>query len=377
MSLFRTKIVSFIFFAIGLITVAFSPQQLIAQGVSAQKNSYSVGINLTKNFIEKTPEGNYTGFEIELWKEITSQLGLKYKFVEIDPFYDLLKQLSQEKIDFALGQITMNRKRSEFSVFTYPYFISGLSIFTLTKDRPTITIIFRAISSPLIGESVLLLFSFIFLFGTFFWLLERHKNTGISNKYFPGIFQAMWCVFSVKSTIGFGDVVPRRWITRILVIPVWIIGLIFVSIISAHLISDFIIKKSGTGIASYRELSGRTVATLEGTTAIPTLESLGVKKIVLDARLNDLYERLRKGQVEAVVTDYPFVVDFVHRAKREGFSADMVGGKFHEEFYAIAIRKTLAEQNPELVRKINLIILELQENGFLGLLQQKWFGEKE
>jgi len=378
MSLLRVKTVGPIFCVVWTITFVLLPQLLISkENVTPQQNSYSVGTHLTKNFIEKTSEGIYVGFEIELWREIAKRLGLEYKFVEIASFNELLQQLSEEKIDFAIGQITMTRKRSEFFLFTYPYFVSGLSIFTRTKARPNLALILQAIFSPLIWESVVLLFFFVFLFGNIFWLLERRKNSGIANKYFPGIFQAMWCVFSAKSTIGFGDVVPRGWLTRIFVIPIWMLGFLFVSIISAHLVSDFIVKKSGAGITSYFGLSGRTVGTLEGTTAIPVLEALKVKKIVLDPQLAGLYDKLKTGQVEAVVTDYPFIVDFVRRAKREGLHADMVGGKFHEELYSIGISKNLAQQNPELVRKINSVILELQESGFLGLLKQKFFEKKE
>ncbi|MGD8836054.1 MAG: potassium channel family protein, partial [Desulfobacteraceae bacterium] len=49
----------------------------------------------------------------------------------------------------------------------------------------------------------------------------------ISTKYFPGIFQAFWYVLVTMTTVGYGDIVPRNWVGRVMACFVMVIGIGF------------------------------------------------------------------------------------------------------------------------------------------------------
>ena len=107
----------------------------------------------------------YTGFEIELWEEISKDLGL----------------------EFAYYETSMDR------------------IFT-DLIEPV-----KSLFSPLVMKAMAYLGLFIIVCGHVFWWVKRgHKY--INTKYFPGIFQAYWYVMVTMTTVGYGDIVPRKWV---------------------------------------------------------------------------------------------------------------------------------------------------------------------
>ncbi len=342
----------------------------------AQAQTYKVGVGDENRFVMRNDDGSYTGFEIELWKEIAKQLNIQYEFQDVKLFPMLLEDLKTDKVDFGLWMMTIDRARSEYVRFTYPYFVSSLAILTPAKGH-TFGILIRPIFKPMVLRLILTIFIIMFIFGNVLWVTEQGPNSIISKKYFPGIFQAMWCTFAIQSTIGFGDIIPRRWIARLLSIPIWICGLLLVAVITAQLLTNYTSEIYHSPIRDYRDLSGKVVASVAGTSAVETIDTLGVKKLITVPHENDLealYPRLESGEIDAIVFDYTYLFDLKDTLKKKGKNPFLVSDRFHQQFYAIAMNKKLADANPELFEKINLKILELSDNGFIHQLHLKWFG---
>lgn len=57
-----------------------------------------------------------------------------------------------------------------------------------------------------------------------------------------GIFQGMWWAITTVTTVGYGDISPRSYMGRILAVAVMIIGIAFVSILTANIASYFVEK---------------------------------------------------------------------------------------------------------------------------------------
>ncbi len=346
---------------------------------SLEAQTYKVGVGSENRFIIHNEDGSYTGYEIELWKEIAKQLSINYQFEEIALFPTLLEELKTNQLDFGLWMMTMDRARSDYVKFTYPYFVSSLAILTPAKGH-TFGILIRPIFKPMVARLIITIFVIMFIFGNVLWFTEKGHNSIISTKYFPGIFQAMWCTFAIQSTIGFGDITPHRWLARLLSIPIWICGLLLVAVITAQLLTNYTQELYHSPIKDYRDLSGKVVASVAGTTAMDTLDTLGVKKLITVPdvdNLKSLYPRLESGEIDAIVFDYPALVDLKATLQKEGKNPYLVADRFHQQFYAIAMNRKLAEANPELFEKINLKILELADNGFIHHLHLKWFGNLE
>ena len=176
----------------------------------------------------------------------------------------------------------------------------------------------------------------------------------------------------------FRDIIPRRWIARIISIPIWICGLLLVAIITAQLLTNYTNEAFHSPLHDYQDLNGKVVATVAGSNAVEALEDLGVKKLITvptAADLKALYPRLESKEIDAIVFDYPAIADLADTLQKEGKRPFIVADHFHQQFYAIALNKKFAESHPELLENINLKILELKDNGFIRHLRRKWFGK--
>ena len=90
-----------------------------------------------KPFEFKDEKGEYTGFDIELWKEIAKRLGLEYKMQPMD-FNGIIPGLQTAQVDVGIAAMTITDERAKVVDFSDPYYDSGLSIL-VRADNDTIT----------------------------------------------------------------------------------------------------------------------------------------------------------------------------------------------------------------------------------------------
>ncbi|MBA8840425.1 ABC-type amino acid transport substrate-binding protein [Ochrobactrum sp. RH2CCR150] len=79
-------------------------------------------------------EGNgYSGMAIDIWQNIAARLDITSHYVEYPNYSDLMKAVSEGKIDAAVTNLTITENRAEIADFTYPWFDAGLRILVHTK----------------------------------------------------------------------------------------------------------------------------------------------------------------------------------------------------------------------------------------------------
>ncbi len=86
-----------------------------------------------KPFEFKNAKGEYTGFYIELWKEVAKRLGLDYKMQPMD-FNGIIPGLQTAQVDVGIAGMTINDERAKVVDFSDPYYDSGLSILVRADD---------------------------------------------------------------------------------------------------------------------------------------------------------------------------------------------------------------------------------------------------
>lgn len=69
----------------------------------------------------------YTGFDIDLLKELSSKLGFEYELQPMD-FTTLLMSVQSEKLDVGMAGITITPERKEVMDFSAPYYDAGLLV---------------------------------------------------------------------------------------------------------------------------------------------------------------------------------------------------------------------------------------------------------
>ncbi len=93
-------------------------------------------IAIDKNFPPfefKDNQGNYTGFDIELWQAIAKLENLEYRLQPAN-FNAIMPGLKQRKFDAAIAGITIKPERLKKVDFSHPYYHSGLQILVRNDD---------------------------------------------------------------------------------------------------------------------------------------------------------------------------------------------------------------------------------------------------
>jgi len=71
---------------------------------------------------------NYSGFSIELWQVLATQLNVRSEFVTAFSFSEMLEAVKNGSVDAAIANISITSAREEVVDFSQPIFDAGLQI---------------------------------------------------------------------------------------------------------------------------------------------------------------------------------------------------------------------------------------------------------
>jgi ABC-type amino acid transport substrate-binding protein len=335
----------------------------VAEMAQPEEKILTVAIEITPPCVMLN-DRHYSGFDIELWEAIAKELGLEFTYNQTD-LKSMFTDLVEGNADVALSCITITDERERIVDFSHHYLDSGLRIMVLNKTKFSLAESVKSIYSPIVVKSLSYIGLFIVICGHVFWWVERgHKY--ISTKFIPGIFQAFWYVLVTMTTVGYGDIVPRSWVGRLMAFLVMIIGIGIFGWTIAQLSSAITLQTLHSDITDHWDLRDRLVATVEGTTSVTALEKLGAL-VVPTKTIDHAYEKLLNEEVKAVVFDSPTILYYA-RNKGAG-RVSVVGPLFDIQYYGF-----LFPQGSPLRESVNRALLKLRTNGTYEKLHNKWFG---
>ena len=334
-----------------------------ANTVCPQENSLLVAVEVMAPCVMKSDEV-YTGFEIELWEEISKDLGLEIAYYETN-MDGIFGDLIDENAHVGFSCITITHEREERVDFSHHTLDSGLRILVSSKKEFSLVGPVKSLFSPLVIKALAYLGIFLLVCGHVFWWVERGKHI-ISANYFPGIFQAFWYVMVTMTTVGYGDIVPRKWVGRVMAFLVMLIGIGFFGWAIAQLSSAITLQKLHSDITDERDLRNKMVATVAGTTSVEALNDLGA--IVVPVKvIDDAIEKLLENKVDAVVFDSPTILYYAHYVVAG--KVTVVGNLFDLQYYGF-----LFPQGSNLREPVNRALLKMHETGQYDKIFNKWFG---
>jgi polar amino acid transport system substrate-binding protein len=334
-----------------------------ADSVRPQEKPLLVAIEVMAPCVMKSDEV-YTGFEIELWEEISKDLGLEIAYYETN-MDGIFKDLIEGKAHVGFSCITITHEREKLVDFSHHTLDSGLRILVSNKKAFSLIEPVKSLFSPLVMKAMAYLSLFIIVCGHVFWWVEKGKHL-ISANYFPGIFQSFWYVMVTMTTVGYGDIVPRKWVGRVMAFLVMLIGIGFFGWAVAQLTSAITLKKLHADITDEHDLRNKIVATVEGTTSIDALNDLGA--IVVPVKVIDkAIEKLLQHKVDAVVFDSPTILYYAHN--EAAGKVAVVGNLFDLQYYGF-----LFPQGSTLREPVNRALLKMHKTGQYDKIFNKWFG---
>jgi len=150
--------------------------------VHPQEKPLPVAIEVMAPCVMKS-DGGYRGFEIELWEEISKDLGKEFVYYETN-MDGIFKDLIEGKAYVGFSCITITHEREELVDFSHHTLDSGLRILVSNKKAFSLIEPVKSLFSPLVMKAMAYLGLFLIICGHVFWWVEKGKHL-ISVNYFP------------------------------------------------------------------------------------------------------------------------------------------------------------------------------------------------
>ncbi|KKR86928.1 MAG: Bacterial extracellular solute-binding protein, family 3 [Candidatus Uhrbacteria bacterium GW2011_GWC2_41_11] len=325
-----------------------------------------VGVSIFEPMVIKVADGAFSGFEIELFEKVAKELGCTFIYQEFK-FSEMLQELEANRIDVALGGISITANRELGGVdFSQPFYDSGIAVMARKEINGSnfLETMIRLWHSPLPRHCSWLLI-YIFLLSHFVWWMDKgHEN--INDNYLPGIFEAIFFVCTTITTVGYGDFTAKKWATRAATILVMFTGIgiagIIFSDVAALTMSE---AEQQYSIGSVKDLEGKTVATVAGTTSAYALRRYATT-VQTVSDVAKAYDMLVNGQVDGVVFDLPPLK--FHEVRQGAGRLVVLPDFLVKEKYGIAF-----PFGSPLRESVSGLILTFQEDGRYRYICRRYF----
>jgi len=346
-------------------TMAFIPLSAQAQ-TAAAKPTLLVAVRSIEPFVFKSADGNFSGFSIDLLDGIADEANFEVSYFEVDSVGAQLDAVREGRADLAIGSISITSAREETVDFSSSMFESGIQGMVSSSSN---TLDLRSLLATVISPVLLIVFAMMILgtvlTGVIVWAWERrHGNEHFTNSGSRGIFDGIWWATVTLFTIGYGDKVPSRFLSRIVTMMWMFVGVLMVATITAEFTSSLTVERLEGQISSVSDLVDDDVVTYPGTTSWDYLIRNGIRPRPVDSN-EEAYQQVRSGEADAFVYDAPVIQWLV--ANRAGVT--VAGPVIQPENFGI-----VTAQGSPLTEQVDRALLGLREDGTYERLKKSYFG---
>nr|XP_017102043.2 glutamate receptor ionotropic, kainate 2 [Drosophila bipectinata] len=343
----------------------------------------------------------YQGYGVDLIKELADKLGFNFTFIDGGNDYGsfnkstntttgMLKEIVEGRADLAITDLTITAEREEVIDFSIPFMNLGIAILYVKPQKAPPALF--AFMEPFSSEVWLYLGIAYVGVSLCFFILGRLSPTEWDNPY-PCIDEPeeLENQFTLNNSIWFttgallqqgSEIAPKALSTRTISAIWWFFTLIMVSSYTANLAAFLTIENPTSPINSVKDLADNVDdvqygAKRTGSTRnffLTSEEPIYIKMNEYMSNNPDMLVENNQEGVEKVKsgTKYAFLMESTsieYNMVRE-CNLTKVGDALDEKGYGIAMVKNWPYRD-----KFNNALLELQEQGVLARLKNKWWNE--
>jgi ABC-type amino acid transport substrate-binding protein len=326
-----------------------------------------VAVKDTPPFVMVGEGDKVEGFSVELVEEIGRRMDppRTIRFAIQSDLDQQLDSVASGKVDLGIAATTITAERQKRLDFSQPFFRSGLGIL-VKPSTPGLAMISRAFSGEIVWVAVGMVI-YILLCAHLIWWAERGSDA-FEDRWFPGVATAVWWVIVTMSTVGYGDVVPKKAISKVLAMMIIITGIMLFGVAVASFSSALTVQQMRSDLSGPDDLKGRRVAVISATTGAAAVQNRGGRTVEV-ATVGEAAALVRDGKVDAAVHDLPLLQYHVKTHPEDGVL--VLDTMFEPANYGMSFPIGSA-----LRREVNVVLLGMmsESSGAYGRMHQKWFG---
>jgi polar amino acid transport system substrate-binding protein len=337
---------------------------LLTQSLAAQSLNVTTVTRPPFSMYEK---GEQTGFSMDLLRALSDAQGWTYEINRVEQFAKMLDAVQAGEADLAIANISITSARETQMDFSQPIFESGLQIMVPAAQSDGLSL-FRALMSRDLLIAIGLAFVILMGGGMLMWVFERRAQPYFDRPAKEAWFPSFWWALNVVVNGGFEERMPRSVFGRMFGVVLVFSSLFIVSVFVAKITTVMTVEAISGSINSVKDLYGRQVGTIEGSTAAAFLDRREIDYAAYPG-LDEVITSFEQGMLDAVVFDAPILSYYAANESRG--DAIMVGPIFMRENYGIVF-----PSGSPLVEEVNQALLALREDGTYDDIYRKWFGNR-
>jgi polar amino acid transport system substrate-binding protein len=300
----------------------------------------------------KSPDGEWGGISIDLWRRIAEKQNIKYRLHEEETVPGLIDAVATGKVDIAVAALTVTAGREEMLDFTSAFYGTGLGIAVPAGGAASWGPVVRALTSFGFLQSVLALVGLALLVGLVVWLLERRHNEEFGGTVTKGLSSSVWWTTVAMTQRGIGNAGPRTVPGRF-VAMLWMVGsIIAIAVFTAGITSALTVRQLQGNVHGVTDLSKVRVGAVTGSSTEDTLNRLRIG-FQSFPNAKDGLQAIRDGKLDAFVYDRPLLAWTINQDFRS--SVQLLDVIFDQQHYAFALPAGSPLRKPVSVAILNEI----------------------
>ena len=329
-----------------------------------------VGVKPAEPFVIVADDGSVSGFSIDLLEHMMAQLEVPVSVSYlVDPDIPThLASIRDGKVDFGIAATTITSKRLYSFDFSEPFYISSLGIIAEKGRKPSLL---SQIFTKEILIILIIVLIYIVIVAHIVWFIEREEEGHFHTSYIKGVATGIWWAIVTMSTVGYGDVYPKKHWGKAFAAFVIISGIAIFGFAIATLSSAMVVTQLPTStIQGPGELYARPVAVIAGTQSVILAEEQGMHPVPVKS-LDEAIALLKERKVDAVVHDTPLLKYYLKNHPDPTLA--LAPQTFDSFLYGITYPKDSPWSeilDPKLIKTI-------YEDEYHKELHIKWFGVGE
>lgn len=312
-------------------------------------------------------DGKYSGYSIDLWNEVARTAGwTDYEFKKVDTVPAMLDMLKSGQADVGVGALSITSERSKEIDFSHPFYDSGLDIMVKGGGSPgPLDLLVRLLTPSLVLTFGGIMLALVLVSHILWWFERKHNHEDFPHHYSEGMIESIWWTTCVLIGGMCMNKDPKGITGRVIGTAWALVGIAMISYLTATATSIMTVDTLSSDINGPKDLAGKQVATLQGTSADKYLQTMHVK-VVEFTKLDDAVDALNQGKVKAVVYDSPVLMYYL--AVNDAKDLHLVGHLFDKQKYGFGL-----QLSSKLRQQLNSALLSVEETDFLGKLDKLYF----